>query len=76
MPMNKGVVMIVIDRELFKQLAAGRFATLNQTYSKQDAESFQDGALWAYDLLMKSLNKVDIKPIDDKKPIEELTIVQ
>lgn len=68
--------MIVVDRELFKQLAAGRFATLNQTYSKQDAESFQSGALWAYDLIMKSFNKVDIKPSDDKKPIEELTIVQ
>lgn len=53
--------MITIDRELFKQLAAGRYATLNQTYSKQDAESFQSGSLWAYDLIMKSFNKVEIK---------------
>jgi hypothetical protein len=59
--------MITIDRELFKQLAAGRYATLNQTYSKQDAEAFQSGSLWAYDLIMKSLTKpFDIKPQVEK----------
>lgn len=56
--------MIIIDRELFKQLAAGRFATLNQTYSKQDAEAFQSGALWCFDLIMKALNKPEIKVPD------------
>lgn len=67
--------MITIDRELLKQLAAGRYATLNQTYSKQDAEAFQSGALWIWDLLMKSMNKVEIK--DQVRPEnEKLEIVQ
>lgn len=64
--------MINVDRELFKQLAAGRFATLNQTYNKQDAEGFQSGALWAYDLIMRSLVKpVDIKSSNDKLPTND-----
>lgn len=68
--------MITITREEFRKLLVGQYAITNQTYSKLEAEKFIEAGMFTYDLLMRAFNKVDIKPIDDKKPSEELTIVQ
>lgn len=65
--------MITITRDEFRRLLAGTYCMSNQSYSKEEAAKFIEGGMISYDLLVRSFNKVDIKPTTDKLPTEEQT---
>lgn len=63
--------MITITRDEFRKLLAGQYAVTNQSYSKDEAAKYVEAGLWTYDLMLRSFNKVDIKPSTDKLPIND-----
>ena len=65
--------MITINRDEFRKLLAGTYCMSNQSYSKEEAAKFIEGGMTSYDLLVRSFNKIDIKPSTDKLPTEEQT---
>lgn len=67
--------MITVDRELLRKILAGHYAITNQTFTKAESEKFIEAGLFTFDLIMKSMNKVEVKdPI--KTENDKLEIVQ
>lgn len=63
--------MITINRDEFRKLLAGTYCMSNQSYSKEEAAKYIEGGMTSYDLLVRSFNKVDIKPSNDKLPTND-----